>query len=47
MDLEGILLSEVRQRKIILCNTAYMWHVKKKSSEHNIKEADSQIQRRN
>ena len=45
MDLEGILLSEVRQREIILCNTTYMWNVKNKISEYNIKEAHSDIEK--
>ena len=40
MDLEGIMLSEIRERQIL--NSTYMWNLKNTISEYNKKE-DSQI----
>ena len=45
MDLEGIMLSEIRQRKISIIYHLYVESKRKKTSE--LKEADSQIQRTN
>ena len=42
MELEGILLSEISQRKI-LYNITYMWNLKNKTSEYDKKETYSQI----
>ena len=51
MDLEGIMLSEIRQTEKDKYNiylsiyVAYIWNLKKTTSEYNIKEADLQISR--
>ena len=46
MDFEGIMLSEISQRKTnAIYDITYMWNIQNKSSEYNRKEINSQIQR--
>ena len=47
MDLEGIMLSEISQKKTNTVNVTYMWNLKNETSDCNKEETDSEIQRTN
>ena len=46
-DLEGIMLSEISQRKTNTVHFTYIWNLKNKTNEYNKTETDSQIQTTN